>query len=38
MYPELDANRETIKSVIIEEKNKFIKTLAHGEKRIPKKK
>ena len=36
MYPELDANRETIKSVIIEEKNKFIKTLAHGEKEFQK--
>ena len=32
MYPELDENRETIKVTIIEEKNKFIKTLAHGEK------
>ena len=36
MYTELDANRETIKSVIIEEKNKFIKTLAHGEKEFQK--
>ena len=36
MYPELGANRETIKSVIIEEKNKFIKTLAHGEKEFQK--
>ena len=36
MYPELDTNCETIKSVIIEEKNKFIKTLTHGEKEFQK--
>ncbi len=32
MYPELDKNREVIKQVILEEKNKFIKTLSNGEK------
>ena len=32
MYPELEKNAETIKNVIIEEKDKFVKTLAHGEK------
>ncbi len=32
MYPELKANKETIKSVILEEKDKFVKTLEHGEK------
>lgn len=36
MYPELDQNRETIKNVIVEEKNKFIKTLANGEKEFNK--
>ena len=36
MYPELEKNRDTIKQVIIEEKNKFIKTLAHGEKEFEK--
>ena len=36
LYPELDKNRETIKNVIIEEKNKFIKTLANGEKEFNK--
>ena len=36
MYPELKTNHETIKSVIIEEKNKFVKTLAHGEKEFNK--
>ena len=36
MYPELDANKELIKNVIIEEKNKFIKTLANGEKEFNK--
>ena len=36
MYPELETNHETIKSVIIEEKNKFVKTLAHGEKEFQK--
>ena len=36
MYPELAENRETIKQVIIEEKDKFMKTLAHGEKEFEK--
>mgnify|MGYP000289762041 CR=1 FL=1 len=31
LYPELEANKEMIKSVIIEEKDKFVKTLAKGE-------
>ena len=36
MYPDLDKNAELIKNVIIEEKNKFVKTLAHGEKEFEK--
>ena len=36
MYPELEKNVETIKNVIIEEKDKFVKTLAHGEKEFEK--
>ena len=32
MYPELQTKRDIIKNVIIEEKDKFIKTLGHGEK------
>lgn len=36
MYPELETNKETIKNVIVEEKNKFIKTLANGEKEFHK--
>ena len=36
MYPQLEQNRETIKNVIIEEKNKFIKTLSRGEKEFEK--
>ena len=36
MYPELEKNRSTIKQVIIEEKDKFMKTLAHGEKEFEK--
>lgn len=32
MYPELKQNQEIIISVILEEKNKFAKTLANGEK------
>ena len=36
MYPELKENKEMIKSVIIEEKNKFVKTLANGEKEFNK--
>ena len=36
MYPELEKNRDTIKQVIIEEKDKFMKTLSHGEKEFEK--
>ena len=36
MYPNLAKNQELIKNVIIEEKNKFVKTLAHGEKEFEK--
>ena len=36
MYPELEENKETIKNVILEEKNKFVKTLAHGEREFEK--
>ena len=36
MYPELEKNRELIQSVIIEEKDKFVKTLAHGEREFKK--
>ena len=36
MYPELSQNEEIIKKVIIEEKDKFIKTLSHGEKEFEK--
>ena len=36
MYPELEQNRETIKNVINEEKDKFVKTLAHGEREFQK--
>ncbi len=36
MYPELVKNRETIKQVIVEEKDKFVKTLAHGEREFQK--
>ncbi len=36
MYPELEKNRETIKQVIVEEKDKFMKTLSHGEKEFEK--
>jgi len=36
MYPELEECKETIKQVIIEEKDKFMKTLAHGEKEFEK--
>lgn len=32
LYPELEKDKEMIKSVIIEEKDKFVKTLAKGEK------
>ena len=36
MYPELENNRELIKQVIVEEKDKFMKTLTHGEKEFEK--
>ena len=36
MYPDLEKNKETIKSVINEEKDKFVKTLAHGEREFQK--
>ena len=36
MYPELIKNRETIEQVIEEEKDKFVKTLANGEKEFQK--
>ena len=36
MYPELEQNKETIKSVILEEKDKFAKTLEHGEREFVK--
>ena len=36
MYPDLAKNEELIKNVIIEEKNKFVKTLAQGEKEFEK--
>ena len=36
MYPELVQNKEIIKQTIIEEKNKFMKTLSHGEKEFEK--
>ncbi len=36
LYPELETNKNTIKNVIIEEKNKFVKTLKHGEKEFEK--
>ena len=36
MYPALNENRETIKAVILEEKDKFVKTLAKGEKEFAK--
>lgn len=36
MYPEIPANQDTIKEVVIEEKNKFMKTLEHGEKEFSK--
>ena len=35
-YPELDTNRELIKTVILEEKDKFVKTLAQGEREFNK--
>ena len=36
MYPDLDKNRDTIKSVILEEKDKFAKTLEKGEREFNK--
>ena len=36
LYPELEAKKEEIKSVIIEEKNKFMKTLQNGEREFEK--
>ncbi len=36
MYPELEQNKETIKNVILEEKDKFAKTLEHGEREFNK--
>ncbi len=36
MYPELEKNKELIKTVMLEEKDKFVKTLANGEKEFKK--
>ena len=36
MYPDLEKNQENIKNVIIEEKDKFVKTLSKGEKEFEK--
>ena len=36
MYPELEQNREIIENVINEEKDKFVKTLTHGEREFQK--
>ncbi len=36
MYPDLAKNKEIIKSVILEEKEKFVKTLANGEREFQK--
>ena len=36
MYPALETNKETIKNVILEEKDKFVKTLIKGEKEFEK--
>lgn len=36
MYPEIPSNKQTILDVIIEEKDKFLKTLEHGEKEFAK--
>ena len=36
MYPELVQNKETIKNIILEEKDKFTKTLEHGEREFEK--
>lgn len=36
MYPEIPANKDTLVQVISEEKDKFVKTLEHGEKEFAK--
>ncbi len=36
MYPSIESNRKMIKQVILEEKDKFMKTLSHGEKEFEK--
>ena len=36
MYPDLVKNKEQIKQVLLEEKDKFVKTLAHGEREFEK--
>ena len=36
MYPALETNKETIKAVILEEKDKFVKTLTKGEREFVK--
>ena len=36
MYPELEEKRNIIKEVIVAEKDKFVKTLSHGEKEFDK--
>ncbi len=36
LYPELNSSRETIKNVILEEKDKFMKTLQNGEREFEK--
>ena len=36
MYPTLEKNRDTMKTVILEEKDKFVKTLEKGEKEFAK--
>ena len=36
LYPALEENKDVIKSVILEEKDKFVKTLAKGEKEFAK--
>ena len=36
MYPDLEKNKKTIKTVILEEKDKFVKTLNNGEREFQK--
>ena len=36
MYPELEKNKEIIKATMLEEKDKFVKTLANGEREFQK--